>query len=418
MNRAERALLATVVLEGQKHWPVGESSNELYQLSQSTGIKIVGELLFRIKKPTASLFIGTGKAQEIHTFIHDEEIDVVIFNNDLSSAQQKNLEEVLGVKIIDRTQLILDIFARRAKSLEGKVQVELAQLEYLLPRLTGKGIMLSRLGGGIGTRGPGEQKLEVDRRRIAKRIVKLKRDLGQLKKRRHALSVSRKNKSLPLMALVGYTNAGKSTLMNTLCSSHQAADERPFTTLDTKVKRLVLPNNQRVLISDTVGFIYNLPHHLIEAFKATLEEVLSADLLLHIVDISSEMYEEKQQAVYEILKQLGVERKSTLLIFNKIDKLDNKSLIMKRNFEDYISISAKERKNISSLLEKMVLKLSSELQNIKIIIPHTKMALLNIIHKSGHIQKEEFRTDGVYIEAWLPVIQAKKILTKLNCMLS
>ena len=220
------------------------------------------------------------------------------------------------------------------------------------------------------------------------------------------------------MALVGYTNAGKSTLMNTLCGSHQAADEGPFTTLDTKVKRLVLPNNQRVLISDTVGFIYNLPHHLIEAFKATLEEVLWADLLLHIVDISSEMYEEKQQAVYEILKQLGVERKSTLLIFNKIDKLDNKSLIMKRNFEDYISISAKERKNINSLLEKMVLKLSSELQNIKIIIPHTKMALLNIIHKSGHIQKEEFRTDGVYIEAWLPVIQAKKILTKLNCMLS
>ncbi len=418
MNRTERALLITVVLEGQKHWPVGELSKELYQLSRSTGIEVAGELTFRIKKPSASLFIGSGKAQEIHTFIHDEEIDVVIFNNDLSSAQQRNLEEVLGAKIIDRTQLILDIFARRAKSLEGKIQVELAQLEYLLPRLAGKGIMLSRLGGGIGTRGPGEQKLEVDRRRIAKRIIKLKRDLGQLKKRRHAISVNRKNKALPLMALVGYTNAGKSTLMNTLCGGNQTADDRPFTTLDTKVRRLVLPNNQRVLMSDTVGFIYNLPHHLIEAFKATLEEVLSADLLLHIVDVSSDMYKEKQQAVYEILKQLGVERKSTLLISNKIDKLDNKSLIMKRNFEDYISISAKERKNISSLLEKIVLKLSNELQSIKIIIPHSKMALLNIIHKSGHIQKEEFRTDGVYIEALLPVVQAKKILTKLNCMLS
>jgi GTP-binding protein HflX len=417
-KRRERAALVTVILEGgQDHWPAHELSKELYQLSQSTGVFVVGEMILRREKPTASLFIGTGKTEEIHNFIHEKQIDVVIFNNDLSNAQQKNLEEILGVKVIDRTQLILDIFAQRARSMEGKIQVELAQLEYLLPRLTGKGIMLSRLGGGIGTRGPGEQKLEVDRRRIAKRIVKLKKDLEELKKRRHTISLNRKDKALPLLALIGYTNAGKTTLINVLCGEHQKADDRPFTTLDTIVRKLVLPNNQSVLISDTVGFIHNLPHHLIEAFKATLEEVISADLLIHVVDVSTEMAQKKEEAVFEVLKQLGVEKKPTLVVLNKIDNLKNFNLIEKKAYAECVAISAKKKINIDKLSERIILKLSNELQSIRVVIPHNSLSLLNIIHKNGHIQKEEFRTDGVYVEACLPIISAKKILTKLNCML-
>lgn len=417
MYKKERALLVTVILKGQNQWPASELTSELLQLSRTTGVESLGEIVVNRDKPMASLFIGKGKAEEIHAIVHEKDIDVIIFNNDLSPAQQKNLEEIFGVKVIDRTQLILDIFARRAKSAEGKIQVELAQLEYLLPRLIGKGIMLSRLGGGIGTKGPGEQKLEVDRRRISKRIVKLKRNLDEFKKRRQALLDSRKKKAFPLLALIGYTNAGKSTLMNVLCKEHRLADDRPFTTLETVVRKLVLPNNQSVLISDTVGFIHNLPHHLIEAFKATLEEVVYADILLHIMDISSPISEQKQEAVYEVLKQLGAEKKPIIKVLNKTDNLENLNITIKRRFEDAVAISAKDKKNIPELLDKIVLKLSGELQKIKVIIPHQNLSLLNIIHKNGRIKKKEYREQGVYVEVFLPVIWAKKILTKLNCML-
>lgn len=417
MYKREQAFLVTVILEGQNQWPISELTTELLQLSQTTGVEMSGEMVINRDKPTAGLFIGKGKAEEIHTIVHEKDIDVTIFNNDLSPAQQKNLEEIFGVKVIDRTQLILDIFARRARSTEGKIQVELAQLEYLLPRLTGKGIMLSRLGGGIGTKGPGEQKLEVDRRRIAKRIVKLKRDLDELKRRRHTLLEERKKKAFPLLALIGYTNAGKSTLMNVLCKEHRLADDRPFTTLDTVVRKLVLPNNQTVLLSDTVGFIHNLPHHLIEAFKATLEEVVWADILLHIIDISSPISEQKQDAVYEVLKQLDAEKKPIIRILNKIDSLENSIITTKRHLEDAVAISAKEKKNIEGLLDKIVSKLSGELQKIKVIIPHQNLSLLNLIHNNGQIKKKEYRQQGVYVEAFLPVICAKKILTKLKGML-
>ena len=417
MNNREKAALITVIIERDNKWPAQQLTRELYELSQSTAVEIRGEMIVNREKPTASLFIGKGKAEEIHEFIHEKDIDVVIFNNDLSSAQQKNLEDVLGVKVIDRTQLILDIFAHRARSLEGKVQVELAQLEYLLPRLTGKGIMLSRLGGGIGTRGPGEQKLEVDRRRISKRIVKLKKDLGELKKRRHSLSLSRKNKALPLLSLIGYTNAGKSTLINLLCDEQQKANNQPFTTLDTIVRRLVLPNNQTILISDTVGFIYNLPHHLIEAFKATLEEVVQADLLLHVLDISDEIAQEKQEAVFEVLKQLNVQSKPIITVLNKIDNLKDHTFLNKHSYKECVAISAKEETNINELLERIVLDLSSRLQKIEVLIPHQNLSLLDIIHKNGQVIKQEYKQDGVYLEAYLPIIWAKKILTKLNCML-
>ncbi|MFH1855598.1 MAG: GTPase HflX [Candidatus Omnitrophota bacterium] len=417
MNKKERALLITVILKEPNLWPTEELTKELSQLSESAAAEAVEEIIIHRPAPTASLFIGTGKAEEIHNIIHEKEIDVVIFNNDLSNAQQKNLEDILGVKVIDYTQLILDIFARRAKSLEGKVQVELAQLEYLLPRLAGKGIMLSRLGGGIGTRGPGEQKLEVDRRKISKRVVKLKRDLDELKKRRHVVSVGRKNKAFPLLAIVGYTNAGKSSLMNLLCGEKLIADDRLFATLDTVVRRLVLPNNQTTLISDTVGFIHHLPHHLIEAFKATLEEVISADLLLHVIDASSPISEQKEEAVYEVLKQLGVEHTPIIKIFNKIDKLPDVNVLKKKKFEESAAVSVKENKNINELLEKIIAGLSSELQEIKVTVLHNQLKLLDIIHKYGNVVKEEYRGEGVYIEAFLPIIWAKKVLTKLNSVL-
>lgn len=408
--RKEKAVLVTVVFPGLNEWPEDELSSELCQLSVSTGVEALEEIILHPKKPTAPLFIGKGQAEDIHAIVHEKEAETVIFNNDLSSAQQRNLEEIIGIKVIDRTQLILDIFARRAKSLEGKVQVELAQLEYLLPRLAGKGVMLSRLGGGIGTRGPGEQKLEVDRRKISRRIVKLKSDLAELKKRRRALALSRKDKSLPVLALIGYTNAGKSTLMNALCDEHQRADDRPFTTVDTVVRKLLLPNNQSVLISDTVGFIYNLPHHLIEAFKATLEEVIFADILIHALDISSPMYQQKASAVYNVLTQLGAEKKPMLVVLNKIDKLDNAIIAEKDLFENQVSVSARDKKNIEALLERIVIMLSNELKEIKVFIPHDKMALINILYKEGRVVERRDTVEGVYLKVVIP----KRIAAQLE----
>ena len=401
----ERSLLVTVDLGKREEWTAEERSHELAELARSAGAKVVREEIVRRHEICPASFIGKGKAEELSYFCKAEDVKIVIFNNDLTGTQQKNLEEMLGVKTIDRTQLILDIFARRARSNEGKIQVELAQLMYLLPRLTGKGIYLSRLGGGIGTRGPGEQKLEIDRRRIRSRIFKLTRDLEDLSRRRAMMRKNRERFSTLAIAIIGYTNAGKSTLLNSLTDSSVVVEDRLFSTLDPTARKLVLPNNQKILFIDTVGFLDRLPHHLIEAFKATLEEVGEADLLVHVVDISHVKAAEEVGAVYRVLEELGVKDKPVITALNKIDKIPDKSIIDKAiaSFDNAVAISALKREGFETLIDKIMRYVDKFTTLIKLNIPVTDTKTFSIIHENGHILKKEYKDDFVYIEAEIPV---------------
>jgi len=324
----ERALLVVIEFD-RRHggsedgpaWRLEDEQAELVELAGSAGCRIVGEVLARRHTPVAGTLIGSGKLEEIAQAARDSQAQVVVLNQELSSSQQRNVEDLLNVKTIDRTQLILDIFAQRARSQEGKVQVELAQLRYLMPRLVGKGVMLSRLGGGIGTRGPGEQKLEIDRRRVRRRIDKLNDELEKLTQRREATRQRRREARMPTVALIGYTNAGKTTLLNRLTGAGSAVENRLFTTLDPLARRLRLPHGEHVILTDTVGFLHRLPHHLIEAFKATLEEAQDAELLLHVVDASHPLAVEHAEAVHEVLNLLQIDRTPLLTVLNKIDRL-------------------------------------------------------------------------------------------------
>lgn len=404
----EKVILVTVVSRQDKlkGWDAEDTAAELRELALSSGVNVIDEVLSRRDEPTPNYLIGTGKAEEIHQLIHahNEEIDAVLFSKDLSSTQQRNLEDVLGIKTIDRTQLILDVFAQRAHSNEGKLQVELAQLEYLLPRLTGKGILLSRLGGGIGTKGPGEQKLEVDRRRIKKRIGKVKKDLEGVRLRRIKLRKNRIEHSIATIAVIGYTNAGKSTLLNSLTQSDVAVNAKLFSTLDLTSRRYTLPNNQKVLFVDTVGFIHNLPHNLIEAFKATLEEVQEADLLLHILDISNPKVNEQLDAVYEVLKELGAETKLLVTALNKIDLIDNKHIIerFRKNIPDSVAISALKATGFESLINLLSKRLTSLIETVDLFIPHHRMALLSAIYEEGEVLERKDTPQGIHIKAVIP----------------
>ena len=352
----ERAITVTVDLGKREEWTAEERSGELTELAASAGAKVVKELIVRREKIEPACYIGKGKVEEIARICADEKIGIVIFNNDLTGSQQKNLEDIIWTKIIDRTQLILDIFARRAHSNEGKIQVELAQLMYLLPRLTGKGVQLSRLGGGIGTRGPGEQKLEVDRRRIRSRISRLKKELEGLSARRGMMRKKRERFSLLTIAIIGYTNAGKSTLVNALTSSDIIVQDKLFSTLDPTVRRFILPDHQVVLFIDTVGFLDRLPHNLVEAFKATLEEVVEADILLHVVDISHPKAKEQSDAVYKVLEEIGAKDKPVITALNKADKVVGKDILDKTMvyFTNPVAISALKREGLDILIKNIV----------------------------------------------------------------
>ena len=316
----EVALLIGLRRPRQPRWEAEDSLDELVQLAVSAG----AEPAFRVFQERALLnprmLIGPGKAQEVRG-ICEEGVDLVIFDDDLTGSQQRNLESALGRRVIDRTGLILDIFAQRARSKEGKLQVELAQLKYLLPRLTGHGAELSRLGGGIGTRGPGETQLEVDRRRIRRRIVKIEGELEKVQRHRALLRRRRHKQGLPTAALVGYTNAGKSSLLNALTHAELPVADKFFATLDPTLRKVILPDGRAVLLSDTVGFIRKLPHQLVASFKATLEEVRTADLLLHVIDISHHHWQGQEQGVIAVLEELGVAAKPLINVYNKVDKL-------------------------------------------------------------------------------------------------
>jgi GTP-binding protein HflX len=333
-------------------WPIEDELRELEELAVSAGCRIVGEVRVKRHEPVAGTLIGTGKLEEIARLVDEMQAQVVIFNQELSSTQQRNVEEILSVKTIDRSQLILDIFAQRARSQEGKVQVELAQLQYLMPRLVGKGVLLSRLGGGIGTRGPGEQKLEVDRRHIRRRLSKLSQDLKKLEQRRQATRLRRKEAQVPVVALVGYTNAGKTTLLNRLTGAGSLVENRLFTTLDPLARRVRLPSGQWIILTDTVGFLHRLPHHLIEAFKATLEETRDAELLLHVLDASHPLALEQAQAVHDVLAMLQLEHKPVVTCLNKVDRLDNDMTLRRLAHElpNTVALSALHGQGIDELL--------------------------------------------------------------------
>ena len=314
-KQKERAVLVTIEEIGKESWKLEDRKEELEALAKSCGVVAVSEVVCRIKSFTPKFLIGKGKVEEIGEIVLENKADVVIFSYDLSPSQQNNLEEVVQTKVIDRTQLILDIFTTRATSNEAKVQVELAQLMYLLPRLSRMWLHLSRQRGGVGTKGPGEQQLEVDRRRVRERIAKLKKALKEITEQRDLKRMQRKKTSMLTVSLVGYTNSGKSTLFNSLTEANIKAKDQLFSTLDPTIRKIKIGDNQTILVSDTVGFLHDLPHHLIESFKATLEETVEADALLHVIDMNDPRIEEQRSDVFSVLEELKVHDKPIFSVF-------------------------------------------------------------------------------------------------------
>lgn len=410
----EKVILVIVKINNEKDaLPVEDTVKELTDLAHTSGAEIVESVVCKRDKPTPDLFIGSGKAEELALLCRQYAADAVIFSHDLSSTHQRNLEEIIPAKTIDRTQLILDIFAKHARTPEGKMQVELAQLQYLMPRQVGKGIMLSRLGGGIGTRGPGEQKLEIDRRRIRQRIERLKTDLKNTKLRRELMRKKRKKRAMPQVAIVGYTNAGKSTLLNALTDAGQIVHHGLFTTLDPLSKSLKLPNGEKIVISDTVGFLHNLPHHLIEAFKATLEEVVLADLLIHVLDVSDPYVNQHYEDVLGILADLQADQKPLITALNKIDLLNDSIWLnrIKESFVNPVTISAAQKSNLNLLLENIQENLSGNMVLLKAIIPYHRMDILDLIHREGKVLEIRYLQKGVKIKVNLPKILSSKLLS-------
>lgn len=386
-------------------WTVDDSLEELKQLADTAGATVIKKFIQKRPKPDPTFFIGRGKVQELALYAQQENIDLCIFDDELSPAQQRNIESVMGIRILDRTALILDIFAQRARTNEGKLQVELAQLQYTLPRIMGKGLMLSRLGGGIGTRGPGETKLEVDRRRIRDRIAFIKDQIEKVKAVRSLHRSKRKKNNVFEVSLVGYTNAGKSTLLNTLTNSDIYAKDQLFATLDPTTRQLMLPNKQEIIITDTVGFIQRLPHQLIAAFRSTLEVVTEADLLVHVIDVSHELYKEQAAAVHEVLKEIGAETKPVITVYNKIDKLPPDSKLADRLAleEDTVCISAAKKLNLETLQQMIESHLKSKAVEVILCIPYAEAAKAAQLHETANVLEQEYTENGAVMKVILPV---------------
>ncbi len=396
-----------------------ESLNELHQLAKTAKLNIVKQLLVSLNKntPDSALYIGKGKAEELLLLCREEGLDLIIFDNELTPRQQRNLELITECRVADRTALILEIFAQRASTKEGKLQVELAQLNYLLPRLTGSGKELSRLGGGIGTRGPGETKLETDKRRIRKRITDLQREIEKIKIQRTVTRKHRKESLIPVVALVGYTNSGKSTLMNALTDSGVTSEDKLFATLDSTIRRIP-SKKQELLLTDTVGFIRKLPHQLIAAFRATLEEIKHADLLLHVIDAGNPFYHSQIDAVNNVLRQIGASEKATITVFNKWDTVrdvtEMSSIVNRDSYS--LAISAYTGYNIEALLEMIENYFLERRHKLTLLIPFTEASLLNSLHQKGTVINEDYTSDGVLCtveleEFWLKNIE--RYITKM-----
>jgi len=407
----ERALLIGLEKQGVSKWDLQDSLDELRELASSAGAKVVDTITQKLPKPTAPYYIGRGKAESIKESCQDQRVTSVIFDDELSPAQGRNLENLFARKVLDRTQLILDIFAQRARSREGRLQIELAQLQYLLPRLTRMWHHLSRQTGGIGTRGPGETQLEVDRRRVQERIARLERELEAVRKTRAIQREGRKRRQWPVAAVVGYTNAGKSTLLNLLTGADVVTEDKLFATLDPTTRSFVLPNKQRVLLTDTVGFLRKLPHTLIESFKATLEEVREADLLLHVADLSHPRLDEQMAAVDAVIKELDAYGKQTLIVFNKIDNLPNRELAESylKRFSGSVAISARTGEGVNDLVQALEHTLSSWRLRSRFRISATESALIAEIHRVGHVLELRYDDNDAVILAHVPPDLAQKL---------
>jgi GTP-binding protein HflX len=403
-KQQERALLIGLEQDGVSKWDLRDSMEELRELASSAGAEVVDTITQKLPKPTAPFYIGKGKAEALKDSVQNQQVTSVIFNDELSPAQGRNLENLLSRKVLDRTQLILDIFAQRARSREGRLQIELAQLQYLLPRLTRMWSHLSRQSGGIGTRGPGETQLEVDRRRVQERIARLERELEAVRKHRSVQRQGRKRHQWPVAAVVGYTNAGKSTLLNLMTGADVLAVDKLFATLDPTTRSFTLPNNQRVLLTDTVGFLRKLPHTLIESFKATLEEVSEADLLIHVVDSSHPRVDEHMRAVDNVVNELGAFGKQTLIVFNKIDILQNRNLAETycRRFPGSVAISARTGQGIEQFVEVLQSALGAWRLRSRFRVPLSESNLIAEIHRVGHVLDLQYDSDHAVITAHVP----------------
>ena len=389
----EKALLVSV---DTGEFDAEASIDELEELAHTAGAVVLGKLIQRRERPEAATFVGYGKLAEIILFCENNEVDLLIFDSELTPSQQRNLEKLTHVRVIDRTMLILDIFAAHARTGEGKLQVELAQLRYALPRLMGQGQQLSRLGGGIGTRGPGETKLETDRRHIRRRIQKLEEQLLQLEKRRKMLRGRREKTGVQSVAIVGYTNAGKSTLMNALTDAGVLTENKLFATLDPTSRALRLPDGRQVMLVDTVGLIRRLPHKLVEAFKSTLEEAASATVILNVCDASDEHASEHLEVTKQLLKELGCENKPILSVMNKCDVVGD--LYAMPTFRGTVMISALEQKGLDNLLQAICDALPQTVREVQMLIPFQHGADAARLRDEGAVLAEEYRPDGLWLQ--------------------
>lgn len=380
------------------------SLDELRELSRTAGAEVCGVMTQKRSAPEPGTCIGTGRLEEAKQFCEDNEIDLIIFDGELSPVQLRNIEHATDTRTIDRTMLILDIFAQRAQTSEGKLQVELAQLRYMLPRLTGKGIEMSRLGGGIGTRGPGETKLETDRRHIRRRIDALSERLDEVEQRRTRMRERRRRDGVVTAAVVGYTNAGKSTLLNRLTDAGVLAEDKLFATLDPTARALILPSGAQVLLVDTVGFIRRLPHHLVKAFRSTLGEAKEADIIVHLCDGSDPQFRSQLEVSTKLLEELGAGDKPTVTVINKCDLCSNDALLGTRG----VRISALTGLGIDNLLEAIEEAMPSKPIRMKLLLPFDKLSLAAQIRETGDILSEEYLADGLLVDALADRITAAR----------
>lgn len=406
----ERVIL--VGISGADETVCSRSLDELEELAETAGAVCVGRVMQKRDQIHPGTYVGTGKLEEIKDLLWETEADGIICDDELSPAQISNLTDGLNTKIMDRTLLILDIFAARASTSEGKIQVELAQLKYRQSRLTGYGTSLSRLGGGIGTRGPGEKKLEMDRRLIKSRIGRLNRELREVKSHREVVREQRKQGMLPVIAIVGYTNAGKSTLLNKLTGAEVLAEDKLFATLDPSTRGYRMRSGQEVLFTDTVGFIRKLPHHLIDAFRSTLEEAKYADMILHVADVSNPQMDEQMYTVYETLQDLGVGDKPVITAFNKQDLLTEETVLRDFKADETVQISALTGAGMEALEECMERILRKQKAAVECIFPYPEAAKVQVIRKYGELLSEEYTEEGIAVKAYVPVPLYKKLLSE------
>ena len=399
----------------QRDEDISYSMEELKGLAEAAGVEVLGQMIQNLERPNTATLIGKGKVEELAEMVKNMEADTVIFNDELTGMQLRNLEDAVGVRVIDRTILILDIFADRASSREGKLQVELAQLQYRMPRLTGFGKSLSRLGGGIGTRGPGEKKLETDRRHIEKRMYDIKSELAQIKNTRGVQRAKREKSEIPVVALVGYTNSGKSALMNRLLTITEKEEKTVFeknmlfATLDTQQRSVTLDTNHQFILVDTVGFVSRLPHSLINAFKATLEEVAYADLLVHVVDASYENHDFHIEVTNKVLEEIGAGGKEKIMAFNKIDLVEDPSSVIPVPGADNICISAKYDRNIDELIELIKNKIFKDMVRVQLLVPYTRGDISSYLCEKARVFGMEYKDNGTWFDAELKAADYQRL---------